>query len=63
MWATTLIHHNMRDHSLQFWFGIAFVVFMAFRLLEGFATCEATQWAACPGQWMDDDSNEEEEDE
>jgi hypothetical protein len=53
----------MRDHSLQFWFGIAFIVFMAFRLLEGIATCEATQWAVCPGQWMDDDSNGEEEDE
>jgi hypothetical protein len=51
----------MRDHSLQFWFGVVFVVFMAFKLLEGFAICEATQWAACPGQWMDDGSEEEEE--
>ena len=53
----------MRDHSLQFWLGIVFVVFMAFKLLEGIAICEATQWAACPGQWMDDESNDEEEDE
>ena len=53
----------MRDHSLQFWFGIVFIAFMAFKMLEGVAICEATQWAACPGQWMDEENNEEEEDE
>jgi len=61
LWATTLIHHNMRDHSLQFWFGIVFIAFMAFKMLEGVAICEATQWAACPGQWMDEEDEEEDE--
>ena len=59
--AKSRVVHNMRDHSLQFWFGIVFIAFMAFKMLEGVAICEATQWAACPGQWMDEENNEEED--
>lgn len=50
---------TLTGRSVYFWFGIVFILFFSFRIIEGVIVCETTQWAACPGQLMDDASDEE----
>jgi hypothetical protein len=56
-----------RPHSLQWWFGLVFFLFFAWKIVDGIVVCSG-EYAVCPGDLIDDwdpegDDLDEEDDE
>lgn len=47
--------------KIIYWYAAITLAFIMFRAIDGYLVCESTNWVACPGQTIDHDDRDEEE--